>query len=281
MANTIIVPDVYAQMTTEKVKGKIRISNMAVTLGELSGNVGDTVKFPMFKALSDAELMEKGDKITTEELSQTSTSKKIMQYGKGVKVYDIDDLTALGQFIDNAQEQQARIFAKALDDEMVKDIDANVILKKATTQANAILESELIDAFQLFGDEQDNSEFSNAGIVVNSKLVPSFYAMDGFVSTSKTYAHTGNGEIVNGVIGYFRGSIPVVVADTNTYDSTLKECKSYIIKNGALGIMPKRGLNVEESRDASTKSTDVYADMIFACGLIQLDGVAVVRKTIA
>ena len=281
MANTVIIPDVYAQMTTEKVKGKVRISNMAVTLGELSGNVGDTVKFPLFKALSDAELMEKGDKITTEELSQTSTSKKIMQYGKGVKVYDIDDLTALGQFIDNAQEQQARIFAKALDDEMVKDIDANVILKKATLQADSILESELVDAFQLFGDEQDNSDFSNGGIVVNSKLVPSFYAMDGFVSTSKTYAKTGNGEIINGVIGYFRGSIPVCVADTNTYDSTLKECKSYIIKNGALGIMPKRGLNVEEQRDASTKSTDVYADMIFACGLIQIDGVAVVRKTIA
>lgn len=279
MANTIIVPDVYSQMTTEKVKGKIRISNMAVTLGELSGNVGDTVKFPMFKALSDAELMTKGSAITTEELSQTSTSKKIMQYGKGVKVYDIDDLTALGQFIDNAQEQQARIFAKALDNEMVKDVDANVILKKATTQADSILEAELIDAFQLFGDEQDNDEF--AGIVVNSKLVPSFYAMDGFVSTSKTYATNGNGKIENGVIGYFRGSIPVVVADTNTYDSTLKECKSYIIKNGALGIMPKRGLNVEESRDASTKSTNVYADMIFACGLIQLDGVAVVRKTIA
>ena len=279
MANTVIVPDVYSQMTTEKVKGKIRISNMAVTLGELSGNVGDTVKFPMFKALSDAELMEKGDKITTEELSQTSTSKKIMQYGKGVKVYDIDDLTALGQFIDNAQEQQARIFAKALDNEMVKDIDANAILKKSTSLADSILESELVDAFQLFSDEQDNDEF--AGIVVNSKLVPSFYAMDGFVSTSKTYATNGNGKIENGVIGYFRGSIPVCVADTNTYDSTLKECKSYIIKNGALGIMPKRGLNIEESRDASTKSTDVYADMIFACGLIQLDGVAVVRKTIA
>lgn len=279
MANTIIVPDVYAQMTTEKVKGKIRISNMAVTLGELSGNVGDTVKFPMFKALSDAELMEKGDKITTEELSQTSTSKKIMQYGKGVKVYDIDDLTALGNFIDNAQSQQARIFAKALDDEMVKDIDTNIILKKATLGANTITEDELIDAFQLFGDEQDNDEFN--GIVVNSKLVPSFYKMDGFVSTGKTYAKTGNGEIINGCIGYFRGSIPVIVADTNTYDSTKNECKSYIIKKGALGIMPKRGINVEESRDASTKSTDVYADMIFAVGLIQLDGVAVLRKTIA
>lgn len=280
MANTIIVPDVYAQMTTEKVKGKIKIANMAVTLGELTGNVGDTVTFPMFKALSDAELMAKGDKITLEELSQTSSGKKIMQYGKGVKVYDVDDLTALGNFIENASEQQARIFAKALDNEMVKDIDANAILKSSVTNAKAITEDELNLAFQNFGDEQDNDEF--AGIVVNSLLVPSFYAMDGFVNATKTYnGVNGNGKVTNGIIGYFRGSIPICVADSNTYDSTLNECKTYIVKKGSLGIMPKRNVLIELDRDASTKSTDVYADMIFACGLIQKDGVVIVRKTIA
>ena len=275
----IIVPDVYSQMTTEKVKGKLKIANMATTLGELSGNVGDTVTFPMFKALSDAELMAKGDKITTEELSQTSDSKKIMQYGKGVKVYDVDDLTALGSFIENSSEQQARIFAKSLDNEMVKDIDKQALLKSSTLEAKAITEDELNAAMQLFGDEQDNSDF--AGIVINSLLVPSFYKMDGFVNATKTYVNGVNGKIENGVIGYFRGSIPVILADGNTYDSTTNECKTYIIKKGSLGVMPKRGLLVETSRDASTKATDIYADMIFACGLIQKDGVVIVRKTIA
>lgn len=278
MANTIIVPDVYAQMTTEKVKGKIKIASMATTLGELTGNVGDTVTFPMFKALSDAELMAKGDKITLEELSQTSSGKKIVQYGKGVKVYDVDDLTALGSFIENASEQQSRLFAKALDNEMVKDIDTNAILKSSVANAKAITELELNSAMQNFGDEQDNDEF--AGIVVNSLLVPSFYAMDGFVNATKTYAKDGNGKIQNGVIGYFRGSIPVIVADSNTYDTTLNECKTYIIKKGSLGIMPKRNVLVELEREASTKSTNVFADMIFACGLIQKDGVVICRKTI-
>ena len=275
---SIIVPELYSQMTNEKVKGKYKIANMATVLGELSGDVGDTVTFPMFKALSDAELMEKGDKISTEELSQTSDSKKIMQYGKGVKVYDMDDLTALGKLIDQAQEKQATLFAKALDNEMVKDIDKQALLKSSTLEAKAITEDELNAAMQLFG-EQDNSDF--AGIVINSLLVPSFYKMDGFVNATKTYVNGANGKIENGVIGYFRGSIPVVLADGNTYDSTTNECKTYIIKKGSLGVMPKRGLFIEASRDASTKSTDIYADMIFACGLIQKDGVVIVRKTIA
>lgn len=279
MANTIIVPDIYGAMTTEKVKGKIRISALATNLGELSGNTGDTVTFPMFKALSDAELMTKGDKITTEELSQTSTGKKIVQYGKGVKVYDMDNLTALGQFVENASEQQARIFAKALDNEMVKDIDKNVILKTATAGSLEIQSVELVKAFQLFGDEQDNEEF--AGIVINSALVPSFYGMNDFVKKDITHVADGNGIIKNGILGYYRGTIPVILSDVNTFDSKLNECKTYIVKKGALGIMPKRGLLIELDRDASTKSTDVYADYIFACGLIQKDGVAVLRKTIA
>lgn len=280
MANTIIVPDVYAQLVTEKVKGKVKIASMATTLGELTGNVGDTITFPMFKALSDAELMAKGDKITLEELSQTSTGKKIMQYGKGVKIFDVDDLTALGNFIEQATLDQSRVFAKALDNEMVKDIDTNAILKSSVANAKTITEDELNLAFQNFGDEQDNSDF--AGIVVNSLLVPSFYKMDGFVNATKTYnGVNGNGKIENGVIGYFRGSIPVIVADSNTYDTTLNECKTYIIKKGSLGIMPKRNVLIELEREASTKSTNVYADMIFACGLIQKDGVVIVRKTIA
>lgn len=280
MANTIIVPDVYSALVTEKVKGKVKIANMAVTLGELTGSVGDTVTFPMFKALSDAELMAKGDKISLEELSQTSTGKKIMQYGKGVKVYDVDDLTALGNFIENASLQQARIFAKALDNEMVKDIDANAILKSSADMPKELSETDLNNAFQNFGDSQDNDEF--AGIVINSLLVPSFYSMQGFVDATKTYnGVNGNGKIENGVIGYFRGSIPVIVADSNTYDTVKAECKTYIIKKGSLGIMPKRNVLIELDRDASTKSTDIYADMIFAVGLIQKDGVVIVRKTIA
>lgn len=274
----IIVPEVYANLVTEKVQGKVKISQLAENIGVLSGNVGDTVTFPMFKALSDAVLMAKGDSITPEQLAQTSSSKTIMQYGKGVKVYDIEDLTALGRMLENGAEQQARIFARALDNELVKDIDANAILKSSTVGANEIAESELINGFQLFGDEQDNDEM--AGIVINSLLAPSFYTMNGFIKSDVTYSKEGNGIIRNGVIGFYRGTIPVILSDVNTYDSTKLESKTYIIKKGALGIMPKRNVLVEEQRHAETKSTDLYADYIFATGLIMKDGVAILRKTI-
>lgn len=130
----------------------------------------------------------------------------------------------------------------------------------------------------LFGDEIDTEEFN--GIVINSRLVGSMYAMPEFVNTGLTYTKEGNGIVKNGCIGLWRG-IPVYVADHGTYDTTKKECITYIIKNGALGYKMKRDLNIELDRQAKSKATDVVTDMIYATKLLKDDGLVVIRKTIA
>ena len=131
----------------------------------------------------------------------------------------------------------------------------------------------------MWGDDQDDSTFD--AIVINSKLLPSFYTMDGFVNSTKTYTQNGNGSIVNGVVGFYR-TIPVVLSNVGTYDSTANECKSYILKKGAIGKKDKKqGVEIELDRVVKNKRTDVYADELFVIGLIQKDGACIVRKTIA
>lgn len=276
----IIIPEIYSTMLTEKVAGMIRISNYAVDLGEVGAfaQEGDSITFPQFSALGDAELLARGVAITTEELKQTSTKKDVKHYAKGVSILDVDALEGKGNFLENSLMQQARIFAKARDNECVTDIDANAILKSPTVGATAITETELHSALGLWGDDQDDSSFD--GIIINSRLLSSFYAMEGFVNSSKTYVTDGNGKIANGVVGHFR-NIPVVLSDVNTYDTVTNECKSYILKKGALGRKEKRGINIELNRVASKKLTEVFADEMFVIGLIQKDGVCIVRKTIA
>lgn len=277
-ANTVIIPQVFAEVVQEKIKGVVKISQLADVLGDLSGNVGDTVSFPVFKSIADAVLMAKGDAITPELLNQDSTSKKIVQYGKAVRIFDIDSLTALGNFVENASTQEATIFGRALDNELVKDIDATGLLKYATAQAKTITEDDLIGGFQLFADDQNNEDM--AGIVVNSLLAPSFYKMDGFIKSDITYTAQGNGVIRNGCIGFYRGTIPVILSDVNTFDSAKVETKSYIIKKGSLGIIPKRNVDIELEREAKLKATDVVGDYIFAVGLLDRTGVVILRKTI-
>lgn len=278
----IIVPEVYSEVLAEKINGQVKIAQFALELQGLDefAEEGDKVSFPRWSALSDAEDLTKGNAITAEQLAQTKVTKTVKHKAKGVTIYDIDAKTGKGNFLENAVGQQARIFAKALDDELVKDIDANATLKTTSATADTILEEDLINGFNLFGDDQDNETF--AGIVINSKLLPYFYGMNGFTSKDKTYVADGNGVIVNGVIGYYRGTIPVILSDVNTYDSSKNECKTYIIKNGALGKKSKTGgVNIEVERDASKKATNVYADDMFVCGLIDTEGVSIIRFTIA
>lgn len=277
----IIIPEIYTTMLTEKIAGKVRISNYATDLGALGdfSQEGDSITFPQFSALSEAELLARGAEITTEELKQTSSKKSVVHYAKGVSILDVDALEGKGNFVENAINQQAELFARSRDKECVADIDANAILKSATVGANAITETELINALNLWGDDQDDESFD--AIVINSRLLPSFYAMDGFVNSTKTYVQDSNGVIKNGVVGFYR-TIPVVLSNVGTYDSVKSECKSYILKKGSLGKKDKKnGVEVELERKASFKRTDIFADEMFVIGLIDKSGVCIVRHTIA
>lgn len=275
----LIKPEVYAPLVREKFEGKVKIGNMAIDLGVLTNTtVGETVTFPKWKLLSDAEDVVKGTPIGTESLDQDSTQATIkMVAPKGTLIYDMDNLTALGNAINESANQHGALIARKLDKDLIADALTSP-LKSDTADAKAITGEEMLNAMTLYGDERDTEDF--AGIVINSLLLPSFIAMPEFTSAEKTYTANGNGIVVGGVVGHFLG-IPVVMTDKGTYDGTLNECITFIIKKNSLGFMTKRDINSEVERNASLKANTVYSDMIYATKLVADDGVVVVKKTIA
>lgn len=276
MAN-LIVPEIYAGLVREKFEGKVKVAQLATNLGILKNtNVGETVTFPKFKTIGDATEVVKGTQSAIEELEQTSSQAKIKMIDKIVRVYDIEDITALGNNINEAGKQQAIVFARKLDKDLVAEALTSP-LKSATGAGNAIAPSEINAGLQLFGDEQDTEEM--AGIVVNSLLASSFYNMQEFISAGRTDTVNGNGIVSKGVIGYFRG-IPVYMADHGTYDSTKNECVSFIIKKNALAFMEKRAIDIVEEREEKLHASDIVGSYTYACKLIDDAGVVVLRKTI-
>ena len=275
----LIKPEVYAPLVREKFEGKIKIGKMAVDLGFLKNTtVGETVTFPKWKLLSDGEDVVKGTAIGTESLDQDSSTATIkMVAPKGTMIYDMDNLTMLGNAVNEAADQHGKLIARKLDEDLIAEALTSP-LKSATASANAITGAEVMTALTLYGDERDVEDF--AGIVINSLLLPSFIAMDEFTSVEKTYNANGNGIVSGGLVGYFLG-IPVVMTDKGTYDATAQECITFIIKKNALGYMTKRDINTEEKREAEYKRTVLFSDMIYAVKLLADDGIVVVRKTIA
>lgn len=274
-----IKPEIYSQITTEKIKGKMVVTHLADDLGVLSGSVGETVSFPMFEAIGEATEFTKGEGINEQELSQVDSKATIKQVAApGVLVYDTENLTALGNQIENGAMQQGTSIARKVDTDLIEECKKTT-LKVATANANSISADELNKGFVMFGDEQDTSEM--AGIVVNSMLSASFYSMEEFVDATKTYnGANNNGIVTNGCIGYFRG-VPVLLSDKGTLDST--ECITFIIKKHALAKMFKseKVCDVEVERQAKYKRTAIYTDAIYAVKMVNTEGVVMLRKTIA
>lgn len=275
----LIKPEIYAPLVREKFEGQIRVAKMAMDLGILKNStVGETITFPKWKLLSDANDVVKGTPIDTESLEQDSTQATIKMIApKGTLIYDIDNMTALGNAINESASQHGKLIARKLDEDLIEEALTSP-LKFATADAKAITGAEVMDALTLYGDERDTEDF--AGIVINSLLLPSFIGMNEFVSADKTYTTDGNGIVRGGLVGYFLG-IPVFMTDKGTFDATTNECITLIIKKNSLGYMTKRDINTEVERNASLKANTVYSDMVYAVKLLADDGVVVVRKTIA
>jgi len=278
---TLIIPEVFADAVNARLDSALRIGRIAFDATAAVPEVmqyGDTVHFPQLKRVVTASEVTKGTAIEPAAVDMQDTSATVKQVAGAARVYDAEAAQIKGLVMDNMILQVAEAMATKIEADLVDAMDEDIVYKSATAAANAITADELMAAFGLFGDDVDTDRF--AGIVINSRLLPSFLNMEAFTSIEKTYnkAEQGNGLIVDGVVGYFIG-IPVIVCNNGTYDATASECKTYIVKRDALGYVFQRNINVEEERESKLLATDIIASSLYAVKLLDTAGAVVVRKT--
>ena len=275
---SVIVPAVYAELVREKIAGKVKVAQFAENLGALvDKEVGETITFPKWQYIGDASDITPGTAMTSVAMQQTTDTAEIkMIAAPGVKVYDYDNMTALGRAIDEAASQQAEAIARKLDTDLIADAQTTPFKKQIATKG-VITEDELLDCLALYGDDRDTADFH--AIVAHSSFAKSFYKMNGFVKKDITYVAEGNGIVINGVIGSYMG-IPVGLSD-RLYDNTNTEGFLLFIKKNSLGYMPKEEPFVESERSAATRSTTVYTSQVYATKLMADDGVVIAKKVVA
>ena len=272
----LIVPEVYAELVREKITGKCKVAQFAVTKGNLMGQAGETVKFPAYKYVGDASDWTIGTAMTAGELEQTTTSATIKAIAApGVNVYDYDDEVAMGQQINEAASQQAVSIARKMDTDAI-DACLTSPLKKKLAAKNVVTQDELIAMLGLYGDDRDSADFD--AIVIHSAFAPSFYSMDMFVSREKTMTRDGNGVSVNGIIGYFL-DIPVVLSD-RLYDTTSQEGFILMMKKNALSLLPKESPFTEVARDASKRLSTIFTSDFYAMALTDDTAVVYAKNVI-
>ena len=279
MANTInknvIVPEVYAQLVRDKIKGKCKVAQFLVNLGDLHGKIGEVIKFPKYSYIGDGKDWNPNTPMDVTQMKQTETSATIKAIqAPAVKVADYDDEVELGNAIEEASNQQAIAVGRKYDTDAIACALTSPLKYKLGAK-NTVTQDEMIAILGLYGDDRDSADFD--AIVVSSLFAPSFYKMDMFTSRERTMTKDGNGIAINGCIGYFL-DIPVVLSD-RLYDSTNTEGFILVMKKNAISIIPKENPFAETSRDAGLRQTTIYLSQFYAMALTD-DTAIVVAKTV-
>ena len=280
MSNLIEVP-VFADVVNAKLNRALKIVTLST---DYTGEVGDItamgteVHFPKLNRVANmAKVTTNGTELTAGTVSLSDAVAPIVMYAGDAVVYDRDIAAVKGSLIDRLAEQFADECAVVMDDSLMATIRTEVTKKSALAGATAVTETELYNAYALFGDAVNVSDF--AGIAISSHMLPSFYAMPSFTSADKTMVMQGNGIVNNNIIGYWLG-IPVIL-DNAAYNTATSEAQVIFVKRGALGHVMQKQPTIEAERQATYLRTAIVASEMFATKVMDTTGIVICTKTIA
>ncbi|MDD3323354.1 MAG: hypothetical protein PHS59_18110 [Paludibacter sp.] len=270
-----------ADAINEKLGVSLKMGQLAVDATNEVADIttcGDEINFPKYERVATVGNVTKGTALVPAEVSMTENKATIKQTGGSIRVYDKDAKQIKGATLDNMASQLVDAMVQDLDSSLSATMDAEATKKSPTASATAITFDEVLNAMALFGDSVEADSWS--GLAINSRLLPSFLKMDEFTSVEKTYQSANNGIIKNGLVGYIL-NIPVVLTNNGTYDSTLSECKSYMIKKGALGYVKQQDVTLEIEREGKLLANDIIVSDLYATKVMDADGIVIIRKTVA
>ena len=278
----VVIPELFSEAVNARMETSLRIGKVAFDATPIAENIkecGDTIHFPVVDRVAKAVTMKKGDKLEPHDLSMADSTAKVKMVADAINIYDIDKYQVKANLVDLFAEQLGDAMAEAIDTDFVVEMDNSAVYKTPVANATSITADELESGFDVWGDDVADTSF--AGIIINSRLRKHIKRFDEFTKIDRTYAKNGNGVVTeDGICGYWNGIIPVIVCDNHTFDETLKETKTYIVKKGALGVIWQKEANTEEERDTLHKATILSADELYAVKLLNSKGVSILRKTI-
>jgi len=265
----VIVPQVFGDIVTAKFKGKLVIANFALTDTTLVGNPGDTVHFPKWNPIGDAEDLQENTAMVPEKLTSGDAFATVKEVGKAVSITDQALLCGIGDPLDEAATQVGKVVARKIDADLIYEAVTKCLSgrKIPYTETDEFYE-KVADAKSFWGDEAEEI----AVLLVHSKMYTALLKDANFISADKYPA----GVLVTGAIGTLYG-VPVMITDRVPYNTSTDVATSIMLQRNALAYITKRAPIVETGRDILLRNTIITTNVHYAVKLINTDGIAVIE----
>ena len=249
LKSNLVIPEVMGDYIEEKLTDNIVFEPLATVDTNLVGGAGDTVTLPKYAYIGAASTVSENGQIVPVALSASSVTKTVHKLAKGVTITDEAAMSAFGDPVSEAGDQLVKAIADAADAEFVTEMgDATL---KYGVYNSGLTSDTVAEALELFGEDQDGMQ----SLIVPPADLTALRKDDDFSKASEMQA---NSVLVKGTVGEIWGC-QLVASNRLKPSASAKNRKSYIVRPGALGLVMKKDVTVESTRNAEYGRTSYFA----------------------
>lgn len=274
MANTLtklaglVDPEVLAPIVSYEFKQAMRFTPLASVDTTLQGRSGDTLKFPAFTYIGDAQDVAEGAAIPLDMLGTTTTSVTIKKAAKGTEITDEAVLSGYGDPVGESTKQLGLAIANKVDNDILA-----AALETTQTVDFAATSDGVQAALTVFATNSDQDDSPVVGLFNPADAA----ALRKASRAEGTGSDIAQNALVNGTKFEVLG-VQIIESNKVTVGQAI-----FIKVNPnvpALKLVMKRAADVENQRNIINKTTILTADEHYTAYLYDPTKVVVTKASI-
>ncbi|XXO40290.1 N4-gp56 family major capsid protein [Lactiplantibacillus plantarum] len=262
----LVNPQVLAPIVSYELKNALRFTPLASVDSTLQGRAGNTLTFPKFTYIGDAEDVAEGAAIPLDKLGTTTTNATVKKAAKGTEITDEAVLSGYGDPVGESTKQLGLAIANKVDN----DILAAALTATQTVDFEA--NSDMVQAAL--------TKFSDVGDADDSPVVAVMNPADA-AALRKSARNEGTGSDVSQnalVNGTNFAVLGVQIIESNKVSAGQAIFVKINSASPALKLVMKRNVEVENDRDVIHKTTVLTADEHYVAYLYDPTKVVLAKK---
>lgn len=264
MFNNEINEQVLSDLISSKIQSRMVVAPFARIDETLLGTPGDSIKVPQYTYIGDATAVAEGDEVSPSDLQASTTTVTVSKALKAVEITDEALITGYGNPVGEAAAQISKSIAAKLDN------DALNVLLTATVKFdgtdNKIDYAGIVSALGMFNEEVNTEKV----MFIHPEQMTDLRKDADFISADK---YMGN-VMLTGEIGMIANTRIVVSnkvlknEENGTFTNPIVQLQVLDEAEApAVTVYLKRDTNVEVTRQALKRATDISVDKFYAVAL--------------